>query len=93
MELPINYDLASPAIRKKVREQYAKNQDGLCYYCSSSLKGEPSHDVRDVPIIKELFPVGFFNWPVHLHHSHDTGLTIGAVHSLCNAVLWQYHNE
>jgi hypothetical protein len=40
-----------------------------------------------------LFPKNFLKWPVHLHHSHDTGMTIGAVHSYCNAVLWQYHNE
>jgi hypothetical protein len=30
---------------------------------------------------------------VHLHHSHETGMTIGAVHARCNAVLWQYHGE
>jgi hypothetical protein len=28
-----------------------------------------------------------------LHHCHQTGLTIGAVHAKCNAVLWQYHGE
>ena len=93
MELPINYDIASPALRKKAREQYIKNQDGLCCYCGSSLEGEPNRKLLKVPIIKELFPVGFFRWPVHLHHSHETGLTIGAVHSLCNAILWQYHGE
>lgn len=32
-------------------------------------------------------------YPVHLHHDHKTGLTIGAVHAKCNAVLWQYYGE
>ena len=44
-------------------------------------------------ITNSLFPPNFFKWPVHLHHSHDTGMTIGAVHARCNAVLWQYHGE
>lgn len=93
MELPINYDLASPEIRREARAQYITNQKGQCYYCDTLLKEEPSPEVRAKAINKKLFPVGFFNWPVHLHHSHTTGLTIGAVHSLCNAVLWQYYGE
>lgn len=93
MELPINYDIASPALRKKAREQYIKNQDGKCYHCGTLLKEAPSSEVRDLVVNEMLFPIGFFNWPVHLHHSHTTGLTIGAVHSRCNAVLWQYHGE
>jgi len=44
-------------------------------------------------INENLFPPKFLNWPVHLHHDHKTGMTVGAVHSHCNAVLWQYHNE
>jgi hypothetical protein len=31
--------------------------------------------------------------PVHLQHSHVTGLTEGAVHAFCNAVLWQYEGR
>jgi len=41
----------------------------------------------------DLFPPGFLKNPVHLHHNHDTGMTIGAVHAYCNAVLWQYYGE
>lgn len=29
-------------------------------------------------------------YPVHLQHNHDTGMTEGAVHARCNAVMWQY---
>ena len=28
--------------------------------------------------------------PIHLQHSHNTGVTEGAVHNYCNAVMWQY---
>jgi hypothetical protein len=31
--------------------------------------------------------------PIHLQHDHDTGLTEGAVHAYCNAVLWQYEGR
>ena len=93
MELPIDYDKASPMERRVAREQYIKRQNGLCWYCKEPLTGQPSQEVMDKFIYKRLFPENFFVWPVHLHHNHDTGLTIGAVHSRCNAVLWQYHGE
>jgi hypothetical protein len=40
-----------------------------------------------------LFPKGFLNAPVHLHHSHVTNMTLGAVHGYCNGYLWQYLGE
>lgn len=91
--LPANYNDLHYTERKIVREEYARLQDGLCYYCKNSLKAEPAENVRCKPIKKHLFPDSFFKWPVHLHHDHKTGMTIGAVHNYCNAVLWQYHGE
>lgn len=93
MELPVKYDELSVPLKKTVREQYVIEQGGDCYYCSSSLKLPPPKEILQKKVNKDLFPNGFFRWPVHLHHSHDTGLTIGAVHNYCNAVLWQYHGE
>ena len=49
--------------------------------------------VTELEIHEELFPKNFFDHPIHLHHDHETGMTIGAVHAQCNAVLWQYHGE
>ena len=93
MKLPVNYDTINRSTRRAVREEYIKQQGGNCYHCGCSLK-EPAPDrIRNKPVRHELFPEGFFKYPVHLHHSHDTGLTIGAVHNYCNAVLWQYHGE
>ena len=93
MKLPINYDDTHWKQRKLVREEYVIRQDGKCYHCKESLTGNPSNDILDAEIHPGLFPKGFFNHPVHLHHNHDTGMTIGAVHNFCNAVLWEHHGE
>lgn len=93
MQLPVNYDKISPAQRRLVREEYVRLQDGKCCHCGNPLDGEASEEVAGKWIYTKLFPPNFFKWPVHLHHSHDTGMTIGAVHAICNAVLWQYHGE
>jgi hypothetical protein len=53
----------------------------------------PNIDVLTMPINEKIFPPNFFKYPVHLHHDHNTGMTIGAVHAYCNAVLFQYHGE
>lgn len=76
-----------------MREAYAKRQDGLCSYCFEPLDDRPHVKVRNKRLNRKIFPKGFFDHPVHLHHSHDTGLTIGAVHAVCNAVLWVYHRQ
>lgn len=93
MELPINYNKSHWTIRKQAREQYVKEQNGLCWFCKEPLCGEPKSDVNNLSINIKLFPVNFFDYPVHLHHCHKTKMTIGAVHAKCNAVLWQYHGE
>lgn len=93
MELPADYTLLSIKQRKKVREEYIRRQKGKCWYCKSRLDGDPPVKVRNLSVDPNLFPRGFFDHPVHLHHSHETGITIGAVHSYCNAVLWEYHGE
>ena len=91
--LPTNYNELSRAERREVREQYRIEQEDKCYYCGELLTCDPSKDVRKIIINAHLFPSGFFKWPVHLHHCHKTGMTIGAVHAYCNAVLWQYEGE
>lgn len=93
MKLPANYNLLTWQERRAARNEYIRLQDGLCAHCESPLLGSPEERVATLPINKSLFPKNFFQWPVHLHHSHETGLTIGAVHCYCNAVLWQYYGE
>ncbi len=93
MELPINYDDAHWTVRQKARKQYILEQDGLCQYCKEPLTGAPMASVRDAFINPGLFPKNMFKYPVHLHHNRRTGLTIGAVHSRCNAYMWQFKGE
>ena len=93
MKLPVNYNKIHFTERRKVREEYIKLQDGKCYYCNSPLNQEPPKEILDKPVTERLYPDTFFKWPVHLHHDHCSGMTIGAVHCYCNAVLWEYENE
>lgn len=91
--LPTNYDDLTQPERRVVRLEYIRRQDGKCQHCGEPLDGEPRGDIRAKKIDLRRFPPNFLCHPVHLHHSHRTGLTIGAVHARCNAVLWQYHGR
>jgi hypothetical protein len=65
----------------------------MCHHCGQDLLGPPLTEVRARCVDKGLFPKDFFKYPVHLHHNRKNGMTIGAVHNYCNAVLWQYHGD
>lgn len=93
MNLPVNYNDISQSERRAVREEYTRLQKGNCSHCGAALTDKPTAEILSKWINTKLFPKSFFQWPVHLHHNHDTGMTIGAVHNTCNAVLWQYHGE
>lgn len=93
VELPVKYDEIPNNERWKIREQYLRQQNGKCLHCGNSLHRAPSQEVIQTPVNEELFPQGFFNHPLHLHHCHETGMTIGTVHARCNAVLWQYEGK
>lgn len=91
--LPANYEELTPAERRAVREEYVRRQKGLCFHCQNPLTGPASDIIELLWVDESLFPPNFFVWPVHLHHDHKTGKTLGAVHCKCNAVLWQYNGE
>ncbi len=93
LKLPINYEKSDWRKRKQAREQYCKEQGWLCYHCGESLFDDPSKEVMKKVINVKLFPPSMFDHPIHLHHNHRTGMTIGAVHAKCNAVLWQYYGK
>jgi len=80
-------------MRKAAREEYIRQQGYKCWHCGGALDVQPPEHILEQPINQQLFPQNFFEYPVHLHHSHATGMTIGAVHAYCNAILWQYHGE
>lgn len=91
--LPADYRALEWWERRDVRNRYVAQQGGLCHHCKAPLSGPPAERVARLRVKRSLFPPSFFQHPVHLHHSHETGLTIGAVHNYCNAVLWQYYGE
>lgn len=91
--LPAIYDELDWREKKAVREKYVEIQNGYCSHCFKPLSGEPSKEILQMKVTESLFPPNFFKYPVHLHHSHETGLTIGAVHNYCNAVLWEHFGE
>lgn len=92
-KLPIDYTTLNWKDRKKVREQYIEEQNNKCIFCGDSLLEAPPKEITDLPIIWDLFPPNFLKHPIHLQHNHDTGMTEGAIHSYCNAVLWQYEGK
>ncbi|CAH9016367.1 hypothetical protein VPH5P1C_0041 [Vibrio phage 5P1c] len=93
LSLPVNYNKCHWSVRKQAREQYCEEQEWKCCHCGEDLNGTPSNEVMSKTINRRLFPKGMFDHPIHLHHDHKTGMTIGAVHAKCNAVLWQYYGE
>lgn len=93
LSLPINYEEANWQVRRQAREQYEVEQNGLCMHCKVSLDAEPPESITDKVIDWSVFPLHFLKHPIHLQHKHDTGMTEGAVHAYCNAVMWQYHGR
>jgi len=92
-DLPVDYTKLHYTERRIVRQQYIKEQNNICIYCKCSLDEKPPSEVTDKVINWFLFPRGFLDHPIHLQHNHDTGMTEGAVHAYCNAVLWQYEGK
>lgn len=86
------YDSLTPPQRRWLRQRYADAQEGLCWYCHAPLADLPPPTILAHDVDWTLFPRGrgFLDHPLHLHHDHITGLTVGTVHAYCNAVLFQY---
>ena len=91
MQQPVNYNKLNSKQKKEVREQYITDQNNKCYYCKEDLHRNPPQKILVMNINWRLFPPGFLKNKIHLQHNHTTGMTEGAVHAYCNAVMWQYH--
>ena len=92
-KLPVNYNSLAWHERREVREQYIVEQNGKCFYCGCDLIHPAPLRITEKPINWEMFPPNFLKYPVYLQHNHDTGMTEGAVHNYCNAVMWQYEGK
>lgn len=93
MELPVKYNELDSTDKKLVRHRYIKLQENKCWYCKGDLNKNPPSEIINKRINWNNFPDGFLNYPIHLQHNHYTGLTEGAVHAYCNAVLWEYYGR
>lgn len=93
LKLPVKYSELDQTERREIRYQYIIKQRRRCCHCKMSLDLPPPDYIQMMKIDRSLFPENFFSHPVHLHHNHDTDLTIGAIHCYCNAVLWEYEGE
>ena len=93
MTLPVDYTSLTPLQRRQVRNEYIRIQNKKCMYCNNSLENDPAEWVVNKPVDWKLFPDNFTMYPVHLQHCHKTNMTEGAVHMLCNAVMWQYEGR
>lgn len=89
---PKDYEDLSPTERRIIRGEYVSAQGGLCWYCKKPLSGKSPHD-DNTKVNWWRFPTNFLKYPIHLHHDHETGLTIGAVHAYCNAVSFDYEES
>lgn len=92
-KLPVDYTKLTAKERKEVRELYAYLQNDVCVYCGGLLFQDPPEAITSKYIDWRLFPKNFLKHPVHLQHNHKTGMTEGAVHAYCNAVMWQYEGR
>lgn len=93
MKLPRFYPSMTTDERREARSEYSRLQGGDCWYCGHSLSEDSPLESCAVNVRWHRFPKNFLTWPVHLHHDHDTGLTIGAVHAYCNAVSFDYEES
>jgi hypothetical protein len=93
MKLPVKYSETHFTIRKQIREEYIRIQNGLCFYCKHPLCEQPPSFITSKRIDWKLFPENFLKYPVHLQHCHKTDYTEGAVHAYCNAVMWYYEGR
>jgi hypothetical protein len=92
-KLPVDYTKLHWTERRLVREQYIAEQDNKCMYCGCSLSQCAPQHIVSKEINWKLFPKGFLDYPIHLQHDHKTGMTEGAVHNYCNAVMWQHEGR
>jgi hypothetical protein len=93
---PQKYDDLNSEEKRKLREQYIEWFNGRCLYCEEMLEDEPHKFVRQSADDIEWDDLhggkeGFLSNPVHLHHDHETGLTLAPLHALCNAHSWHFN--
>ena len=93
MAIHTDYNKLTQRQRRNLREEYVRRQKGKCFYCEEALDEPAPERVTEKKVNWNWFPTEFLKHPIHLQHDHDTGMTEGAVHAYCNAVMWQYEGR
>lgn len=82
------------SVKEKYPLELESSEDALVAY---RYTGNENEGIVDMKKGKEKvgyecvnFPKGMLDYPVHLHHDHKTGMTIGAIHSYCNIISFVY---
>ena len=87
LELPTKYSSLSGERLSAVKEAYICLQRERCWLCGNNLY-ELSKYLVDNPKLMPLCGNELAErYPLHLHHDHDTGLTLGVTHAECNIII------
>lgn len=86
LELPTKYSSLSGERLAVVKEAYICLQRERCWLCGGNLYELPNHVVDNPNLIGLCSSQLAEQHPLHLHHNHDTGLTLGVAHAECNII-------
>ena len=87
LELPTKYSSLSGERLSAVKEAYICLQRERCWLCGNNLWGLPKYIVENPKLMALCFNKLAEQMPYHLHHDHDTGLTLGVTHAECNIII------
>jgi len=86
LELPIKYSSLSGERLSAVKEAYTCLQRERCWLCGNNLWDLPKYIVENPKLMGLCGNQLAEHSPLHLHHDHDTGLTLGVTHAECNII-------
>jgi hypothetical protein len=84
LDLPTKYSSLSGERKSAVISAYICLQRERCWLCGDSLYELPTFIVENPKLMALSYNELAEEHPHHLHHDHDTGLTLGVTHAECN---------
>lgn len=86
LELPTKYSSLSGERLSAVKDAYICLQRERCWLCGDNLYELPKYIVDNPNYMGLCYNQLAEQTPLHLHHNHDTGLTLGVAHAECNII-------
>lgn len=84
LELPTKYSSLTGERKSAVKEAYICLQRDRCWLCGDDLYDPPKFLVENPNYMPLCGNQLAEHSPLHLHHDHKTGLTLGVTHAECN---------